>query len=311
MTGYLGCYTDRSSKGIYRFELNEKTGEMQDPQLLCHVENPIYFTHQNGLIYTLCGNKQAGGVAVFDEEGNLIDQIMSEGEVSCHIAVQGDYIYTANYHSGEVTKLKFSNNQLTVIHQITFGREAGCHQVLFLEEQILVPCLFLDRLYQLDQDLNVISYVSFEKGTGPRHGVLNGKNDRLHLVSELSNQLFLFTVNGTELSLKQTISLLPKGRERTEGTAAVRLSEDEKVLWVSTRFANIVTTFDISGDVAVPLQYRDTEGDHPRDILPIEDRFLLVANRFDQVVHLFSMKEKQIDTRCSSIAIDDAVCISL
>ena len=103
------------------------------------------------------------------------------------------------------------------------------------------------------------------------------------MVSEWSNQLFVFQVQGGAFTLRQTASVLPEGwtGKSEAAAAAIRLSKDERFLYISVRGADILSVFDVSGEEAVTIQHASCKGVHPRDfILSGNEKFLLVANRF-------------------------------
>ena len=89
--------------------------------------------------------------------------------------------------------------------------------------------------------------LEFPPGTGPRHGTID--NDfRLFLVSELSNELFVYDwQNGPLPTLRAQLPVLPAGftSAKPPASAAIRLSPDERFLYVSTRFADVITVFEL------------------------------------------------------------------
>ena len=82
--------------------------------------------------------------------------------------------------------------------------------------------------------------------------MFNRAHTKLYVVSELSNELFIFNVNKNQFKLEQTLSVLPeashlasadgvskKERESVKkaepAAAAIRLTSDEKFLYISIR----------------------------------------------------------------------------
>ncbi|MFQ9705438.1 MAG: lactonase family protein [Enterocloster clostridioformis] len=77
-------------------------------------------------------------------------------------------------------------------------------------------------------------------------------------------------------------SILPSDAvyEEPPASAAIRLSPDERFLYVSTRFAEVITVFKIDHGCLAQIQQTGCGGIHPRDmVLTPDGRYLLVANR--------------------------------
>ena len=106
-----------------------------------------------------------------------------------------------------------------------------------------------------------------------------------YVVSEWSNELFVFRVQGSEFTLMQTVTVLPEREREKNGNAAaaaIRMTKEERFLYVSVRGIDTLAVFDISGGGAAIIQHISCGGVHPRDfILSGDERFLLVANRFE------------------------------
>ena len=195
-TGYVGTYTSEKSEGIYAFTYENQT--ITDVHLFTKVRNPKYLAWINDYIVAVCDFEEGSGVAVFDLNGNEIDHIVFEAFTSCYVGVKDNLIFTAHFHSGDVTLLRFENNHLELVQRTHIKDKAGCHQVIPYKDQYLVPCLFMDQIKILDKDFNVVDEISFEEGSGPRHAVFSDDEKYLYVVGELSNLLyvlfFLFSI---------------------------------------------------------------------------------------------------------------------
>ncbi len=309
LAGYLGSYAN-GGEGIYRFLLNEKTGELSSPELFCNVKNSKYIADgKDGFLYSVYSEGDNHGVAVCSYNGDIIDRIAFDPNAPCHIVVD-KFIYTANYSAGTVTKLSFDGKKLKLIKKVLIKEQAGCHQVVIANNFIFLPCLLLDKVLTLDFDLNILNETTMPEKSGPRHAVISPDNKKLYLVAELSNELYSFNIEGINLKRLGNISLLPKGDELCEGSAAIRLSANGKFLMVSTRFKNLITMLNIEDELPVVTQYFHLNGDHPRDILNVsDDRFLLVANRFSDQLLCLALNDGIITKQCSEISIPQGVSI--
>ena len=231
---------------------------------------------------------------------DLTREILEEKQTPCYILQDGSTVYTANYHEGNVMVYHLEKGVPSLIKRIENGDRAGCHQIILHEPYILVPCLEQNkiRLFDKENGYNPAGEILFPKGSGPRHGVFNRAHTKLYVVSELSNELFIFNVNKNQFKLEQTLSVLPeashlasadgvskKERESVKkaepAAAAIRLTSDEKFLYISIRGLDILAVINVQGEKAAVIQHSSCGGVHPRDfILSPDENFLLAANRF-------------------------------
>lgn len=288
--GYIGTYYSEESRGIYHFSFDEENGEMSAPEL--------FYEAKNAKWVSLCGDRlifpdekegKAGTCFLKISQGMVksSDEVLEEQQTPCYIQQDGNFVYTANYHEGTVMIYHITEGQPSVVKRIENGEGAGCHQILLHESYIMVPCLIQDRISLFDKEHGFapVGEIVFPKGSGPRHGVFNRAHTRLYVVSELSNELFVFKVRGREFLPEQTISVLPGAKkmgEESEGAAAaaIRLTKDERFLYISVRDRELLAVVDVSYEKAVVIQHVYCEGKHPRDfILSKNEKFLIVANR--------------------------------
>lgn len=94
--------------------------------------------------------------------------------------------------------------------------------------------------------------------------------------------MFVFHVKDREFYLAQSLSVLPDGEAKGASAAAIRLTTDEKFLYISVRGINILTVLAVREETVSVIQHVASGGDHPRDfVLSGDERFLLAANRLE------------------------------
>lgn len=285
--GYIGTY---AKNGIYQFAWNSKLGTFASLQRIKELNSTKYLAYSNNLLAALYDGLAASGVMLMDAQGNTLNEIEYEKATSCFIALKDQSIYTANYHTGWITHLIWDKSSLRKQNELFIQSLAGCHQILFYEDLILVPCLFLDKILILNQNLEQVNEIAFPQGSGPRHGIIY--HHRFYVLSELSNELFTFQINDQQFIEIARTSLLPNQETHKNGGAAIRMNQNGTRLYLSTRGLNLITVVDISGDLPKIIQYFPLQGDHPRDIeLSLDDRFLLVANRFSNQVVSYRLED--------------------
>lgn len=258
---YAGTYTAKSSQGIYSFSFED--GRLSSSQLFCEIKNPKYLTKKDNCLITVADFDYESGVALINAEGDIKNKIAFKKRTSCFITSEDDDIYTANYHTGVVTHLKLVQDELKFINSIQIQDGAGCHQILVFHDRILVPCLFLDRVFIFDRSLKKIGSIHFNANTGPRHGVFSKDGKYLYLVSELSNELFVIETD--EWNIIHQIPVLMSKEIHVRDTAAIRLSDDEKFIYVSTRTKDVISVIELEDHKPTVIQTVSCGGKHPRD----------------------------------------------
>ena len=301
-TGYVGTYTSEKSEGIYAFSYENQT--ITDVHLFTKVRNPKYLAWMNDYIVAVCDFEEGSGVAVFDLNGNEIDHIVFEAFTSCYVGVKDNLIFTAHFHSGDVTLLRFENNHLELVQRTHIKDKAGCHQVIPYKDQYLVPCLFMDQIKILDKDFTVVDEISFEEGSGPRHAVFSDDEKYLYVVGELSNLLYVVDMHTKKIV--NTVELLENGLSHVKDTAAIRKNGD--YLYVSTRTQDVITVLHVSGKDVKRIQVTSCAGKHPRDFVIVDDD-IIVANRFSDSLSVLPIEHAYIQSAVSTVTIPEGVSI--
>lgn len=283
---YAGTYTAKSSQGIYSFSFED--GRLSSSQLFCEIKNPKYLTKKDNCLITVADFDYESGVALINAEGDIKNKIAFEKRTSCFITSEDDDIYTANYHTGVVTHLKLVQDELKFINSIQIQDGAGCHQILVFHDRILVPCLFLDRVFIFDRSLKKIGSIHFNANTGPRHGVFSKDGKYLYLVSELSNELFVIETD--EWNIIHQIPVLMSKEIHVRDTAAIRLSDNEKFIYVSTRTKDVISVIELEDHKPTVIQTVSCGGKHPRDFVLL-GQYLLCANKNTNEVVSFKIND--------------------
>lgn len=304
-TWYAGTYTGTGSEGIYRFTLNE--GKAGEPELLCKIKNPKYITFHQDMIVAVCDYEHGAGAALISKEGEILDTITFEERTSCYVGSDGQYIYTANFHEGTFTVLKEENKHLSLKETVHIQDGGGCHQVLVYKDRLLVPCLFLDRVMMYEREtLKPLGSIRFNTGTGPRHGIFSKDEKYLYLVSELSNELFVISTETWEILSEQPV--LTSGERHVRGGAAIRMSEDGRYLYASTRGKDVLSVFTVDGENVTLIDNVSCGGKHPRDF-NIDENYLLCANRFSNEISVFPLQDGKIEKEILRIPVTEAVSL--
>lgn len=322
LIGYIGTYESPASPGIDCFSLDLETGRLSAPQRRFAVPDSKYLSLFDGVLAAPVRRDGRAGICLLDIDSpgdSPLGECLPEQSPACFVTQDERYVYTANYHEGNVLVYDKSGKTPRLARTISIAPGAGCHQILFTGDYMLVPCLLLDRvnIYDRSQNFAEAGAIPFEPGTGPRHGVFDRAGRRLFLVSELSNELFVYEwTDPTSVRLRGRTPILPQNftSDPAPASAAIRLSADERFLYVSTRFADVITVFALDGFQAAPIQQVGSGGVHPRDfVLTPDGNYLLAANRTQGGLACFRLDPTsgKIGALCSSVPAPEAVSIVL
>lgn len=278
--GYAGTYLSAESTGIYRFSLDEGSGALGAPSLAYEAPDAKYLSLRDGWLAAPVLRDRGAGVLLRKLGEGQAREAFSESVTACHVAQDGRRVYTANFHEGTI--LAYDKPALTLAARMETAPKAGCHQVLLHGDLLLVPCLELDAIRLFHRDTFApMGEIPFPAGSGPRHGVFNREHTRLFVAGQRSFSVHSLRVDGNRFFMEGVFPVLPGLAAPGDETAAIRLSPDERFLYVSTRGPDLITVFRVADGALSPVQYAPSGGRHPRDfILSRDGRFLLAANRF-------------------------------
>lgn len=311
----IGTYTKKDSQGIYELELDTENQKMQNLQLVAKAGNPTYVTlSKANRIYSVDkgANGKGGAMALenTDRPATEINTCLNEDTNPAYITVDEgrQFVYTANYHTGEVMVYKIEDNgALTylnkVVHEGDMGprpeQEDGAHPHfadLTPDGRLAVVDLGQDRVYIYniadDGSLTKQFSLKMEAGFGPRHIVFDEKRGIALVVGELSSKLAVLNYDETtgRLDVRQIASTIPSDWTSHNGAAAIRLSNDGKFVYVSNRGNNSLAVFSLNDENKLHLeQLISTEGDFPRDFnFNKDEKFVIVVNQNTDNATLYS-----------------------
>lgn len=290
MKNYVGTYDSQ----IKTIKIN-KNGKIQNPKTFTKIKNSKYLAKNKKHIFSIITTTEGSGIAVIDLNGNIKQTFIYESIPSCHIAVQNNIIYTANYHLGTITKLKYTN-KISIINTLEIMKKAGTHQTIISKNKLYIPCLNLDKIIITDKNLTKIGEITLKKDSGPRHGII--KNNNLFIITEKSNQILQINIKTNQVT--KTITLTTE----KAASSAIIFSNNKKQLITATRIINQINIINIK-DLKV-IKTFSTYGLETRDIKNINDKYLLVANQNTNQIASISLKtykkinEKYI-SKCAAI----------
>lgn len=336
--GYAGTYTRESSKGIYRFVLDTKAGELRDVQVAAEIGSPTYVTisEDNNYLYSVAQQDDLGGVAAYkiDETTGALSHIneqLEAGAPPCHLAVEQAKLTTGNYHKGTVELHHIledggvSETVSSVQHEGDGPHERQekphVHYAAHTPDgrYVLVADLGTDELvtYKVAADkLEKVHTFEAKPGSGPRHITFHPNGDIAYLLTELSSEVIVLDYDATsgQFTELQTICALPEDFTETNDASAIHITSDGKFLYTGNRGHNSITTFQVNetGKQLTCVDHTPTGGEWPRDfVLDPSEAYVIAANQHTGNLVLFARDQNtgkltQLD---SEVHVPETVCV--
>jgi len=295
----VGTYTDSpsQSKGIGQVSLNQKTGEIIRLDDFYPIRNPSYLIQSSRAVYSFSEVSQQQGAQLVCLKGSHAHAIPIEGDYPCHLATSSDeqYLAIANYGSGNVSIYSLDSRGIPITSIVELFEEGQgpnqdrqqsphAHQVLFQNTESTLVSVDLGsdavRFYRVEDDTFTLTQaLSLPAGSGPRHLVFNRAEDVAYVVCELSETLVVLNQTQQGWQVGQQIDLLPN-HDKGEAASAIKLSDDERFVYVSCRQQNAISCFDVTEETVRWVSMVDVDGLFPRDfIISSCGEWLIAANQ--------------------------------
>lgn len=305
------------SGGVYRCELDE--GGNVETKKIISSPSPMWIEPaEDGSVWVLMRapfeDSMNSGVAKYDlVSGERIGDILStEGEVACHLAVDGEDLYAANYISGSVwsSRGKLVTNSGSGINPVRQS-SPHVHSVFFSpDKKYVLSCdLGVDKIIVFDRNLNFISSADTPAGAGARHLSFSKDGNFVYVINEMGGSISIFLYREGLLDYINTVSVLPSKFSGVASGAAIKLSHDGTRLYVTERSTQSIITLAVKDDNLEILAYTDCNGKEPRDFLLLaDDRFAVCTNQFDNTVALFCISPEGIPTFFNKFELAAPLC---
>jgi len=282
---YVGTYTGPTSKGIYGFRFDPKTGQFTSTGLVAELPNPSWLVTdpQHRFLYAASEMGPEKGADNYKKNGSIssysinpktgaltfLNKVDAGGGGSCHLVVDktGKMLFAANYGSGNVAsfaiKADGSIGERTGFDQHTGSsidpaRQTGPHAhavVLSPDNRFLfVPDLGLDqiKIYRVDAAKGTFTpndppFATVKAGLGPRHFTFGRGAKFAYAICEMGSSVVVFAYDPAKGALTplQTISTLPSGFKGEDNSAEIEVGQSGRFLYASNRGNDSITVFAI------------------------------------------------------------------
>jgi 6-phosphogluconolactonase len=324
---YVGTYTRGSSKGIYAYRFDARSGKLAPLGLAAETVHPSFLAvHPTGkFLYAVneiddFRGQKTGSVSAFaiDPRGGKLaplNVVPARGTISCHLVVDrsGRTLLVANYGSGSVAAFRLgADGRLVepasgfVQHQgssVDRTRQQGPHAHsidLSADQRFAVTAdLGLDRVlvYRFDPARGALEpndplSVAVAPGSGPRHFAFHPAGRYAYAINELKSTVTAFAWDAARGALReiQTVSALPAGFRGTSHTAEIEVHPSGRFLYGSNRGHDSIAVLAVDPATGKlnPVERVPTGGKTPRNFcIDPTGTFLLAANQDSDSIVLF------------------------
>ncbi|OAD44539.1 6-phosphogluconolactonase [Polaribacter atrinae] len=305
---YVGTYTQKDAKGIYKYKLSEH-GKLEKIGLVAETINPTFLTKsKDDKVLFAVGETNVNGTGfvksfkIEKDSLHLISKEESGGGGPCFVAINDDnYIVTANYGGGSVGLLKADasgklSEVLNVQQHIGKGiteRQEGphAHSAWFhpTKKEVISVDLGTNELLFSTIDTQkkqliptVQKSLKMAEGAGPRHLTFHPNNKWIYVLNELNNTVSIVKEKEGVYFVDASISTLPKDFTAYSKAADIHISKDGAFLYASNRGHESIVIYKVNSEDGSlkTVGYESVLGKNPRNFsLSPDEQFLLVANQ--------------------------------
>jgi 6-phosphogluconolactonase len=267
---YAGSYTAGTSKGIYAWRFNEKTGAAVPLGLVAETPQPahIWIAPNGKTLYTVNWQTQ-GTVSAFRIDRKtgaltLLNKTSSHGAQPNQVVVDpsGRVAVTVNYTSGSLAAYRIElDGKLGEAFYVDqhMGKALSSkqpgpkqHGIQFSKDNkfLFIADLGLDRIYSYHFNAAAPSiapaepaFISTHAGAGPRRIQMSPDGRFLYVDHETDSEIEVFAINGGRLTPLQTLPTVPAKAKAHNTTAELEISHDGRHLYVGNRGHDSIAIF--------------------------------------------------------------------
>lgn len=340
----IGSYTKGNSEGIYVYKFNPDNGDAQQVSAVKAV-NPSYvtFSHSKKYVYAVNENgANKGGISAyaFDKAAGQLTKIneqSSNGDDPCFVAVDKNdkWVVIANYSGGNFSLYPIQpDGGLGAAAQIITHKGTGpnkerqekphVHSTVFSPDgkHLAVVDLGIDKIMIYPFKANSKTPVNEKAievntapGSGPRHLIFHPTKPFAYVIEEMSGNVSVVSIKNGKYQVIQTIRSHPAEDAGEIGSAAIKISPDQKYLYASNRGeSNTISIYEIDGEgKLISKGYVKSGGKGPRDFsIDPSGNYLLSANGNSDEITIFKRDKTtgKLEDTGKQISVQSPVCIA-
>jgi 6-phosphogluconolactonase len=241
-----------------------------------------------------------------DSEGySHIDTKIIKGGLLCHITYlpNNRVLAGACYESGEVFTVRVGENGFgEIVSFIKQGETAKISRahcaVTNKSETILYSAnIALDMIFSYKIEHGKLSekdHLILPGEEGPRHIILSPNEDKLYVITEYSNKIFIINNDKGKMTLIDSVSTLPEDFHGKSYCSTLCMTSDGKFIYAANRGANTIAVFNVFKDGKIEkIGDCSCFGNYPRHISLVDNGvYLAIANQESNQVVLSKINSK-------------------
>jgi 6-phosphogluconolactonase len=310
---YLAASAKSPEGGIYHYTICEGRPQQLGFKQL-DGSGYLAFSPDRKFLYSTCIIGDGGGAAAFaiqdDKSLRFLNSMEARGRSSCYLCTDpsGKFLFTANYSSGNVSEFTLENGAIKALSQVVAHqgrgpneqRQEGPHphfaQMTPDGKYLCIVDLGIDAVvcYPVDPQRGLDAQAAKSSsiapaGSGPRHLIFDRSGKIAYVANELGNTVLSMHYKDGSFTAIELQATLPETFTEPSKVAAIRLSQDEKFLFVSNRGYDSIAVYALDGQGGM----RQTDlvlsgGSSPRDInfLPGGRKFA-ATNEFSNSIFFY------------------------
>lgn len=329
----VGQYTEGVQAGFNQIMMDIKTGTLNTMQRVSNIDNPSYIAQSPLGFYVISEKSRKDNAALYFFDNTMTEQAITplQGDYPCHVSLSDchQFLGISHYGSGsfdvfDLTSTGHVRHQLASIHNTGKGQHPTRqqsphgHQLMFIPRSNTLVTVDLgnDELNFYHYASNGITHqqkLSLPSGSGPRHLMFTQDGLFGFVLCELDEMLCV--IEKKEQAGWQVINALQgfPEHECKEAAAAIKLSPDERYVYITGRGQSVISWFDITSRTTPIYQgYVPSNGAFPRDIVITQNGlYLITANQHSNNLAFFSLDKKtgQPKPMQETLALDNPVCV--
>jgi len=323
---YVGTYTDATTKGVYAYRFDNKTGNMAPLGLMAETASPTFLAlHPNGkFLYAVnevnaYQGKKVGSVTGWSIDRatgklTMINQVSSASPGPCHLIVDatGKMLMVANYAGGSFASFPIGADgklgEATTFLQLQGSGPDKSRQDQPHGHSVNLPKsgkfmlgadLGTDKvmIYKIDPAAATLAandppIAMVKPGSGPRHLAIAPDQKHVYVLSEMASSVTTFEFNAATGAMKDidVVSALPADFKGQSTAAEIQIDAKGEHLYTSNRGHDSIAVFDIDKKTAKPtlVQNMSSGGVMPRGfVLDPSGNFVVAGNQRTNNIAVF------------------------
>lgn len=330
--------------GVYRSELDNETGELSPPVLVCAFGSGSFLAIHPELdvIYSSYGERGGSGYAsLVPASGGAVGelelqsvQLVESGNAHLAVSANGRLLAGAHYGEGVSYVLELESDGSISDRFVRLAHEGSGperpqgqprpHWVAFAKNDTMLHSVDLgtDEIWTFSvggsvQSVELAHKVKFPLGTGPRHMALNAEAGIAYVSGELNlavNTLFYDAGRGRFSPLQYVATVDAPAETGRTSLSEIQAHENGRFVYTAVRGLDLIVVFEVDPETGLLTRVeRESAGvEWPRNFtISDSGEWLIVAGQRSDELRVFAIDQETgaLDPTNTRIEIPAPVCV--